>query len=423
MITSIFMVFACALNFMGLLMYMVGTPRVTELYSKWTVWQKLFLLAITAAAAGVILTTGMYLILFLALEYAIVCLYVRKKQEKAQRLAIRGIASLLFLLVVELAISLQFYFQQIALPERELRVICYLGLATAQSCLVILDEYRLVEAGFKKMLFMALEVRSIENLIWLVVCIRADVFDRDYILLTAWFVFTILMCYLVLLILRFRMEERDKMEKRADIHVNAYEYYLHMEEEHLLIRKMYHEMKNQLMILQNDESGLSAANAKQVQRFEEKLGALKQFYHTGFASLDILLFDGKMKAESRGITFEAVISEGSLGFMKEEDVNVIFSNAIINAIEACDKITDGPKEIKIKAGKNLDDTLIYVKNTVAQDRTRGTLHTSKKDKRLHGIGMTSIQECAEKYGGYVSIIEEDGFFQLAILFGGGEKRQ
>ena len=37
--------------------------------------------------------------------------------------------------------------------------------------------------------------------------------------------------------------------------------------------------------------------------------------------------------------------------MDETDVNVIFSNAIINAIEACEKITDGPKEIKIKAGK------------------------------------------------------------------------
>ena len=39
---------------------------------------------------------------------------------------------------------------------------------------------------------------------------------------------------------------------------------------------------------------------------------------------------------------------------------------------------------------------------------------------MHGIGLTSIQEAVEKYNGYVSIIEEDGTFQLAILFGKGQ---
>lgn len=78
----------------------------------------------------------------------------------------------------------------------------------------------------------------------------------------------------------------------------------------------------------------------------------------------------------------------------------------------------GLKSIKIKAGKNLDDTLIYVKNTVSKKHEKSSLHTNKKNKRLHGIGMTSIQESVEKYKGYVSIIEEDDTFQLAILFTG-----
>ena len=74
----------------------------------------------------------------------------------------------------------------------------------------------------------------------------------------------------------------------------------------------------------------------------------------------------------------------------------------------------------IKAGKNLDDILIYVKNTVSRERERGKLSTSKKNQIMHGIGLTSIQEAVEKYNGYVSIIEEDGTFQLAILFGKGQ---
>lgn len=149
----------------------------------------------------------------------------------------------------------------------------------------------------------------------------------------------------------------------------------------------------------------------------DKLNQMNKFYHTGIPSLDILLFDGRTKAEARNISFEAVISEGCLSFMEATDVNVIFSNAIINAIEACEKITDGPRKIKIKAGKNAEDTLVYIKNTVSPDRKKGSLSTNKKNKKLHGIGLTSIQECVEKYQGYVSIIEEDSTFQLAILFG------
>ena len=187
-----------------------------------------------------------------------------------------------------------------------------------------------------------------------------------------------------------------------------------MEEEHRQIRKMYHEMKNQLMIMEEKGEKTELNHEKAMQK---KLDELNKFYHTGIPSLDILLFDGKTKSEARNINFEAVISEGCLSFMDETDVNVIFSNAIINAIEACEKITDGPKEIKIKAGKNAEDTLIYFKNTACQERKKGSLSTNKKNKKLHGIGLTSIQECAEKYHGYVSIIEEDSTFQLAILFG------
>ena len=41
---------------------------------------------------------------------------------------------------------------------------------------------------------------------------------------------------------------------------------------------------------------------------------------------------------------------------------------------------------------------------------------------MHGIGLTSIQEVVEKYNGYVSIVEENGSFQLAILFGGQSEK-
>ena len=373
----------------------------------------------TAVLAQIIVLTGAYLVLFLAAEYAAILIWRTRRGEKRSGAAIRGMLSLVLVLLIELGIALQFHIQGVKwLSNGDIRVICYFGMATAQYCLIVLREIQAVGPGFKKMLLIALAIRAVENLIWLAICIHWSLFDYDYPLLASWFVFTTLMCYVVFYVVLSKINERNAMEKRADIHVNAYEYYLHMEEEHLRVRKLYHDMKNQLMLLENDPSSLTPAYAAQTQDLSQQLDGLEQFYHTGFVSLDILLFDGKMKAESKNITFEATISEGCLAFMREEDVNVIFSNAITNAIEACEKIVEGPRWIKLKAGKNLDDTLIYVQNAVAPTREKRSLRTGKKDKHLHGIGMTSIQECAEKYKGYVSIIEEKDTFQLAILFGG-----
>ena len=239
-------------------------------------------------------------------------------------------------------------------------------------------------------------------------------FKYSHVLIPVLFIAEIFIDYHAFCIMVLRLEERYKQDRRADIHANAYEYYLNMEEEHLRIRKMYHEMKNQLMIMQEGEVYTDEEHLKYGKILQDRLEKMNHFYHTGIPSLDILLFDGKKKAEARGIEFEAVVEEGCLFFMDKEDVNVLFSNAIINAIEACEKIRTGPKQIRIKAGKNLDDILIYVKNTVSQDREKGKLSTSKKNRSMHGIGLTSIREAVEKYGGYVSIIEENGTFQLAI---------
>ena len=422
MIVNILAFFACAINLVGLLTFMSSIAELIDLYKHLSMVRKAAAIIGTLVVTLLIVYTRIFLFLILVIEYAAVLLWYKKRKKACLPAAIRGSASMILLLLAELAVSAQFYYAGIQrLTGPEMQIVSYLGMAAMQCCLVIFNESRNMRRGSRKILIFALEVRAVENLIWLSICICSSIFEHDYLLLTSWFVFTILMCYTVCFVVQFRTIEREEIERRADIHVNAYEYYLHMEEEHLRIRKLYHDMKNQLMILESDKANMSAVHAEQVQLFADRLDELGQFYHTGFPSLDILLYDGRMKARSKNIAFEAVIAEGSLSFMKEEDVNIIFSNAIINAIEACEKMTEGRRSITIKAGKNLDDTLIYVKNTVAPTREKGSLHTSKANKHLHGIGMTSIQECAEKYGGYVSVMEENNTFQLAILFGGEPK--
>lgn len=415
--------FVCIFNIYGLVFFMSDAEKVIDILIR-TNWKaKVYSTAAIAGISLCVMYSGSYLIFWLLLEYIVVlCWYGKKKIDHLKSVQ-RGACCILAMILMELFIIFLYYYKGIENLEStgkinyEIQIACYFGMAFVQYLFIIFREIKKTTAGYRRILMLTLAVKSVGDIIWLFMCIGTAAFKENYIILSIMFIAELTIDYYAFCIMILKIAERTEQNKRADIHVNAYEYYLNMEEEHLQIRKMYHEMKNQLMIMDAGEQKMSERSAEKKQAVLEKLESMNQFYHTGVKSLDMLLFDGKMKAQARNIEFEAVVSEGCLDFMDEEDVNVIFSNAIINAIEACEKIENGPRKIKIKAGKNLNDTLIYVKNTVCQKREKGSLSTKKKNRIMHGIGLTSIQECVEKYGGYVSIIEEASTFQLAILFG------
>ena len=426
-IISLFLGFwACIFDIYGMLFYMSDTHKITDILKKMNLTAKIgSVLTILVVAIGA-MRLEICLFAFLALEYAGVLLWYKKQGKECLRPAFRGVISFIASILVELLIIFVYYYWGIENLEytgrinSEIKIASYLGIAIMQCVLIMIREIRNMTSGYRQALMGTLLAKTIGDLVWIYACVSSYAFKFSQVAIPLLFIAEILIDYHALCIMVLKLEELYKQDKRADIHENAYEYYLNMEEEHLRIRKMYHEMKNQLMIMQEGEVYTDKEHRKYGKIMQDKLEKMNQFYHTGSPALDILLFDGKKKAEARGIEFEAVVEEGCLFFMEKEDINIIFSNAIINAIEACEKIKEGPRQIKIKAGKNLDDILIYVKNTVSREREKGNLVTSKKNQIMHGIGLTSIQEAVEKYNGYVSIIEEDGTFQLAILFGKGQ---
>lgn len=416
----------CTFNIYGLLFLMSSTERITDVLVRMNLKAKLYSAITIVFIAEIVLRTNIYLIWFLILEYILFLLKYMQMKRECMKPALCGIGSLIVIVLVELLII--YYYYRIGIKDLrftgrincEIQIACYIGMALTEIFMIILRETLNMQSGYKRMLIFMLELKVVADMVWFYISMMTRGMGREKIVIAFVLILELVIDYFAYCIMVLKLAERSVQKKRADIHVNAYEYYLNMEEEHRRIRKMYHEMKNQLMIMEEDKKENPELSKIYGQAMQQKLDKLNKFYHTGCSSLDMLLFDGRIKAEKRGIEYEAVVSEGCLSFMNEEDINIIFSNAIINAIEACEKIKEGPKKIKIKAGKNLDDTLIYIKNTVSNDRKKGSLSTNKKNREMHGIGLTSIQECVEKYNGYVSIIEEDNTFQLAILFGKGD---
>lgn len=92
------------------------------------------------------------------------------------------------------------------------------------------------------------------------------------------------------------------------------------------------------------------------------------------------------------------------------DLCILISNLLDNAIEASESITS-PK-IEIIMAKQKKYYTIVVKNKIDNSvlEKNAFLKTTKKNKKLHGIGIQSIQEIVKRYNGMMEYYEEAEWF-------------
>ena len=107
-----------------------------------------------------------------------------------------------------------------------------------------------------------------------------------------------------------------------------------------------------------------------------------------------------------------------LDFLKPTDLSILIGNALDNAIESVEKISDPDKRlIHVSVNRQKCFLRIRVENCYEGDiRFVGGLPSTRKDARYHGYGMKSIRSVVEKYNGSMTVKAEDGWFELRLLF-------
>ena len=107
-----------------------------------------------------------------------------------------------------------------------------------------------------------------------------------------------------------------------------------------------------------------------------------------------------------------------LDFLKPTDLSILIGNALDNAIESVEKISDPDKRlIHVSVNRQKGFLRIRVENCYEGDiRFVAGLPSTRKDARYHGYGMKSIRSVVEKYNGSMIVKAEDGWFELRLLF-------
>jgi len=187
------------------------------------------------------------------------------------------------------------------------------------------------------------------------------------------------------------------------------------------IRKASHDFKHRVDILQmlsfkNENEKL----AKYIAGLS-KQDVQMSIVETGNVMLDAVLSFKKEKAEAEKIAYNVKLDiQPELSYINDE-ICVLLSNALDNAIESCMRmdITDDSENRRfIDMDLTATDALFMccIRNAVAAmpQIENGILKTSKKDKKHHGVGMRSMEQTCEDFGGDLAYEYDENEFILWI---------
>ncbi len=148
-----------------------------------------------------------------------------------------------------------------------------------------------------------------------------------------------------------------------------------------------------------------------LEKENDLLGKTLFYYKTGNDTVDIILNVKQKYAESKGITFMINAEVPEKCSISSADFSSMLGNLIDNAIDASKNEKEPYIEVKIKQSERFLVIVILNKCTKANI----TLKTTKSDKNLHGIGISSVKHTVRQYDGEFIIKKDDDFFSANIM--------
>lgn len=188
-----------------------------------------------------------------------------------------------------------------------------------------------------------------------------------------------------------------------------------MEESYNRTREIRHDMKNHILSLK----GLAenADKAQLLDYLEKMTDALEEATYISVShnsAVDAIINEKLLTAQKNSIATHFDVVPLNYECVPSMDICTILSNALDNAIEACEKI-ENPSERYINL-KISEDNGIFISvsnpSSEAPKKRAGIIISSKKDTENHGLGLKSIKRTVDKHNGDMLTKYQDGIFTL-----------
>ena len=244
----------------------------------------------------------------------------------------------------------------------------------------------------------------------------ADIRTR-YLILAA--IIGIMITSVIVLYLHETMLKQQRLTEQLK-HKNEIDFtkYNMLKDKYADLRVMAHDFNKYCKSIEGMLGENSGAALEMIRGLESKNRSFLLVEYTDNDALNVLLTQKSEECSQNGIDFQVYIQDVSLSFINEADTVAIFANLMDNAIEASGK--SAAKKIFLSIYEmNSAFTVIRLDNSADSEPVTegGALMTSKSDKTLHGIGMSSIKKALAGYDGKIrwSYNSETKTFNTTVL--------
>lgn len=201
---------------------------------------------------------------------------------------------------------------------------------------------------------------------------------------------------------------------------NQVEIYNVLEEGLEKQRRYAHEFKNHILCI---DTMIKDHNYDTLEKYVSGISGSeyveRKIIDTNNVVVNTILNEKYYEMDKKGIAFVFRVNDLSKLNIRDEDIVVILSNLLNNAIEACDRISDGERVIRLKFMIEEDTVVVSVRNSceikpiVKHGSFMTTKHTSQEE---HGIGIKNIEHTVQKYDGTCSVRYSEKEFYTALMF-------
>lgn len=202
------------------------------------------------------------------------------------------------------------------------------------------------------------------------------------------------------------------MQKQVELQIS---HYKELEKMNDKISRFRHDYNNHLQgilsLIQANECSQAEDYILDLRDRINKTDSGLHIFCTGNGLADALLSNkASVLGEGGKIDYSGIIPNS----INNVDLCVILSNALDNAIEACQKLPS-PGVISVYAAKQQGYFVLSIKNpTICSENYYTIPATAKTDKEQHGMGLYNIENTVKKHDGQMKIKCENGFFELMI---------
>lgn len=233
------------------------------------------------------------------------------------------------------------------------------------------------------------------------------------------YVYDMIVCLLTIGLLIFSLWNKSLQHEKAIMELR-----FGRERESFEIRKdsidriniMCHDLKHRIREL--GETGYASDKLK---KLESAIKSYDAGYRTGNDALDVILSDAGVRCEKNGVQLVCMADGSALASMETDHIYSLFDNAIDNAIDAAEKVSEPEKRyVYVTVSRKGGMVAAHVENCFVNDGRlifEGGVPLTTRDEpgELHGYGMRSIKHIVESYDGGMAVNVDGDKFTLDIF--------